>query len=67
VFVKAEPGRAYATYEFEPDGGRPVRPGWNTALRRTLCVEVRIMESAEHSPQFTRTVGERPTTTSIPS
>jgi MEDS: MEthanogen/methylotroph, DcmR Sensory domain len=56
MFVKAEPGRAYATHEFEPGGGRPVRPGWNTALRRTLCVEARIMESAQHSPQFTGTM-----------
>ena len=55
MFVKAEPGRAYATYEFEPDGRRPARPGLKTALRRTLCAEVRIMESAEHSPQFTGT------------
>src|SRR6185437_5209117 len=51
--VKAEPGRACATYEFEPGGGGPVRPSWNAALRRTLCVEARIMEPAGHSPPFT--------------
>jgi hypothetical protein len=55
VFVKAEPGRTCATYEIEPGGGRPVRLSWNAALRRTPCVEMRTMESAEHSPQLTET------------
>ncbi|HEY1705733.1 MAG TPA: MEDS domain-containing protein [Trebonia sp.] len=44
-----------AAYEIEPGVGRPIRPGWNVALRRTLRAEARIMESDEHSPQFTGT------------
>jgi hypothetical protein len=52
LFAEAEPGRAYATYEIEPGGGRLVRPGLHVPLCRTLCVEVGIMESTGHSPQF---------------
>src|ERR1700749_2001771 len=40
-------------YEIEPGGGRPVRPGWNAALRWALCVEARIMERTGHFPRFT--------------
>jgi hypothetical protein len=43
----------------EPGGGRPIRLGWNAALRRALCVEVGIMESAEPSPQFTGTTTDQ--------